>query len=88
DTTRGHRFLSEGPIAITQADDYAHTLQHKGRVIASYSERRESIRAQLVETAGDDKVVMPDSLLDDVNSLVEWPVVYACQFEEEFLQVP
>ncbi|MEK6388144.1 MAG: glycine--tRNA ligase subunit beta [Paraburkholderia tropica] len=88
DTTRGHRFLSEGPIAITQADDYAHTLQHKGRVIASYSERRESIRAQLVETAGDDKVVMPDSLLDEVNSLVEWPVVYACQFEEEFLQVP
>ncbi|RQN36689.1 glycine--tRNA ligase subunit beta [Paraburkholderia tropica] len=88
DTTRGHRFLSEGPIAITQADDYAHTLQHKGRVIASYSERRESIRAQLIETAGDDKVVMPDSLLDEVNSLVEWPVVYACQFEEEFLQVP
>ncbi|MFT0168775.1 glycine--tRNA ligase subunit beta [Paraburkholderia mimosarum] len=88
DTTRGHRFLSEGLIAITHADDYAHTLQHKGFVIASYADRRESIRAQLSEQAGSDKVVMPDSLLDEVNALVEWPVVYACRFEDEFLQVP
>ncbi|WP_321935027.1 glycine--tRNA ligase subunit beta [Paraburkholderia sp. J8-2] len=88
DTTRGHRFLSEGLIAIQHADEYAHTLQHKGFVIASYADRRESIRAQLIEQAGSDKVVMPESLLDEVNSLVEWPVVYACKFEDEFLQVP
>jgi glycyl-tRNA synthetase beta chain len=88
DTTRGHRFLSEGPIAITRADDYAHTLQHKGFVIANYADRRESIRSHLIAAAGDDKVVMPEALLDEVNSLVEWPVVYACKFEDEFLQVP
>ncbi|TDQ78368.1 glycine--tRNA ligase subunit beta [Paraburkholderia silvatlantica] len=88
DTTRGHRFLCEGLIAIQHADEYAHTLQHKGFVIASYADRRESIRAQLVEQAGSDKVVMPEPLLDEVNSLVEWPVVYACRFEDEFLQVP
>jgi glycyl-tRNA synthetase beta chain len=88
DTTRGHRFLSEGLIAIQHADEYAHTLQHKGFVIANYADRRESIRAQLIEQAGSDKVVMPDALLDEVNSLVEWPVVYACKFEDEFLQVP
>ncbi|NIE67007.1 glycine--tRNA ligase subunit beta [Burkholderia sp. Ax-1719] len=88
DTTRGHRFLSEGLIAITHADDYAHTLQHKGRVIASYAERRAAIQSQLTEQAGADRVVMPESLLDEVNSLVEWPVVYACKFEDEFLQVP
>ncbi|RQH10050.1 glycine--tRNA ligase subunit beta [Paraburkholderia dinghuensis] len=88
DTTRGHRFLSEGPIAITRADDYAYTLQHKGFVIASYTDRRESIRSQLIAQAGSDQVVMPDALLDEVTSLVEWPVVYACKFEDEFLQVP
>ena len=27
-------------------------------------------------------------LLDEVNSLVEWPTVYVCQFEPEFLAVP
>ncbi|CAM2180562.1 glycine--tRNA ligase subunit beta [Paraburkholderia sacchari] len=88
DTTRGHRFLSHGNVAITRADDYAHTMQHKGRVIASYADRRDAIREQLIEQAGDDKVVMPEALLDEVNSLVEWPVVYACKFEDEFLQVP
>ena len=31
---------------------------------------------------------MPESLLDEVNALVEWPVVYACNFESEFLAVP
>ncbi|HBO79593.1 MAG TPA: glycine--tRNA ligase subunit beta, partial [Cupriavidus sp.] len=35
-----------------------------------------------------DKVIMPDSLLDEVNSLVEWPVIYPCHFEEAFLAVP
>jgi glycyl-tRNA synthetase beta chain len=31
---------------------------------------------------------MPDELLDEVTALVEWPVVYASGFEEEFLEVP
>jgi glycyl-tRNA synthetase beta chain len=31
---------------------------------------------------------MPESLLDEVAALVEWPVVYECRFEEVFLSVP
>src|SRR5450830_1757439 len=31
---------------------------------------------------------MPEALLDEVTALVEWPVVYECHFEEEFLAVP
>jgi hypothetical protein len=31
---------------------------------------------------------MPESLLDEVTALVEWPVVYECKFEDEFLAVP
>ena len=31
---------------------------------------------------------MPEALLDEVNALVEWPVVYPCHFEEAFLAVP
>jgi len=88
DTTRGHRFLSDGEIAFAHADDYAERLQHHGFVIANYAERRESIRSQLIALAGDDEVVMPEALLDEVTSLVEWPVVYECRFEDEFLQVP
>ncbi|MBN3806180.1 glycine--tRNA ligase subunit beta [Paraburkholderia sp. Ac-20336] len=88
DTTLGHRFLSEGFVQIQHAHSYAETLEHRGRVIASFAKRKNAIRTQLLEQAGDDKVVMPESLLDEVTALVEWPVVYACRFEDEFLQVP
>ncbi|KAF1053261.1 MAG: Glycine--tRNA ligase beta subunit [Burkholderia gladioli] len=88
DTTLGHRFLSTGAVAIRSADTYAETLREKGRVIAHFVDRRESIRTALAAHAENDTVVMPESLLDEVNALVEWPVVYACNFEDEFLEVP
>jgi glycyl-tRNA synthetase beta chain len=88
DTTRGHRFLSEGFVQIQHADAYAETLRHKGHVIANFADRKAMIRTQLEAQANGDKVVMPEALLDEVTSLVEWPVVYSCRFEDEFLQVP
>ncbi len=88
DTTLGHRFMSEGFVAIAHADDYAETLRSKGKVVAHFDDRRESIRTQLQAFAGEDRVVMPESLLDEVNALVEWPVVYQCRFDDAFLQVP
>ena len=86
-TTLGHRFLSSGSLELAQAGDYRARLQD-AYVMADYSERREHIRSQLQKQAGADRVVMPEALLDEVNSLVEWPVVYACRFEEQFLAVP
>jgi glycyl-tRNA synthetase beta chain len=87
--TMGHRFLSHGQsIAITHADKYAGILESEGKVLASADARKESIRAQLLEKAGADQVLMPESLLDEVAALVEWPVVYECHFEEAFLSVP
>jgi glycyl-tRNA synthetase beta chain len=87
--TMGHRFLSHGQsIAITHADRYADILETEGKVIAGAEARKESIRAQLLEKAGADQVLMPESLLDEVAALVEWPVVYECHFEEAFLSVP
>ncbi|CAB3757920.1 glycine--tRNA ligase subunit beta [Paraburkholderia humisilvae] len=88
DTTLGHRFLSEGFVQIQHANAYAETLRDKGHVIANFAERKDVIRSQLLAQANGDPVVMPDALLDEVTSLVEWPVVYACRFEDEFLQVP
>lgn len=88
DTTLGHRFLSDGLVAILHADEYAETLRTKGHVIASFAQRRASIVEQLNGLAQGDRVVMPDALLDEVNALVEWPVVYECRFDDQFLQVP
>ncbi|MES2128992.1 MAG: glycine--tRNA ligase subunit beta [Pseudomonadota bacterium] len=87
--TLGHRFLTSGQdLAIAHADHYAATLETQGKVIANSAARKEKIRAALLEKAGADQVLMPEALLDEVNALVEWPVVYECHFEEAFLAVP
>ncbi len=87
--TLGHRFLSDGQsFDIDHADQYAGVLKDQGKVVASPEERKETIRTQLLAKAGDDQVLMPESLLDEVAALVEWPVVYECRFEDVFLSVP
>jgi len=88
-TTLGHRFLSkETSISIPTATHYANILQETGRVIASYTERKEKIRSALLAKANGDQILMPESLLDEVTALVEWPVVYECNFDPAFLSVP
>ena len=88
-TTLGHRFLSkETSISIPAATRYANILQETGRVIASYTERKEKIRSALLAKANGDQILMPETLLDEVTALVEWPVVYECNFDPAFLVVP
>ena len=87
-TTHGHRFLSQGEIGILAADYYAVTLETRGKIIPGFQARKDRIRAMLIEKAKGDKVLMPESLLDEVTALVEWPIVYECHFEESFLEVP
>jgi glycyl-tRNA synthetase beta chain len=88
-TTLGHRFLSkQTALSIPSASHYADLLKEEGRAIASFAERKEKIRQHLTAKAGSDQILMPESLLDEVTGLVEWPVVYECHFDAEFLSVP
>ncbi len=87
-TTLGHRFLSQNEIAIHDATAYADALEAQGKVIPGAAARKERIRAMLQSKARNDRVLMPDALLDEVTALVEWPVIYECNFENEFLDVP
>jgi len=87
-TTLGHRFLSQGELVIDHADNYRESLQSQGKVMLGIACRKEKIRAALLTQAGPDQVLMPEALLDEVTALVEWPVVYACHFESDFLSVP
>ncbi len=88
-STLGHRFLSDRQaLSIADANSYAATLQESGKVISSFAARKEKIRADLLAKAGADQILMPESLLDEVTALVEWPVVYECKFDDEFLAVP
>lgn len=87
-TTLGHRFLAPRELTIADANSYAATIEGEGRAVPEFAARRETIRAALLAKAGSDQVLMPESLLDEVTALVEWPVVYECRFEDAFLAVP
>jgi glycyl-tRNA synthetase beta chain len=86
-STLGHRFLSSGPVNISSAGQYEATLE-AAFVIASFAKRRAVIEADLQLKARPHLLVAPPALLDEVTALVEWPVVYAAQFDHEFLRVP
>ncbi|HXF44683.1 MAG TPA: glycine--tRNA ligase subunit beta [Burkholderiaceae bacterium] len=88
--TFGHRFHSQGEIAVHSADTYEQQLEREGRVIASFARRRARIVELLTAAANRLHAVplTPDALLDEVTALVEWPVVYDSEFEAEFLAVP
>ncbi len=86
--TRGHRFMSAGPIAIPRADDYEDVLEQRGQVIASFAKRRAMIVAQLDRAAGQLTWLRDEALLDEVTALVEFPAVYEASFEPEYLAVP
>ena len=86
--TFGHRFLGRRDLEVATADAYEETLRAEGKVIASFNERRADIVARLQKVAAGATVIMPDTLLDEVTALVEWPAVYAGTFDAAFLTVP
>jgi len=92
--TRGHRFLSTGSLTLRNAKDYDRILKQQGKVIASFETRRESIASALDSAAHKaGKGVRWDlgksaDLVDEVTSIVEYPVVLAGAFDKTFLAVP
>ncbi len=89
-STRGHRFHANRALDIPSPDTYLSVLREQGKVLADYDERRAAIESGVVaaaETLKGRAKITPD-LLDEVTALVEWPVVLAGSFEEEFLEVP
>ncbi|AHG20308.1 hypothetical protein Z042_12185 [Chania multitudinisentens RB-25] len=89
-TLRGHRFMGEPEFTIDNADQYPQILQERGKVIADYEVRKALIKrdAELAAQKIGGKADLSESLLEEVASLVEWPVVLTAKFEEKFLAVP
>ena len=89
-TIRGHRFMGEPEFTIDHADQYPEILETRGKVIADYAVRKAQIKADAEAAARQlgGNADLSDSLLEEVTSLVEWPVVLTATFEEKFLKVP
>lgn len=90
--TRGHRFLHPEWIDISQPNQYISALE-KAFVIADFEQRKKKIAEQTTqciknELGDNTHAIMPDELLDEVTSLVEWPQPICGSFDKSFLEVP
>ena len=86
---QGHRFHGEGRFELDHADNYASALEQQ-YVLADFEARKDNVRQQLEEAAKNFSL-KPDydeELLEEIASLVEWPVVLQAGFDKGFLEVP
>lgn len=91
--TYGHRFESKHDVlAIHDASLYEKVLLTEGRVIASFSKRKEKIKTDLNEAVkkinSKFRAITDDKLLEEVTSLVEMPNILIGEFENQYLEVP
>ena len=87
---RGHRFMGEAQFEIEHADQYPGLLEERGMVIADFARRKAFIKAGAEQAAAELGGIadIDDALLEEVTSLVEWPVILTASFEDRFLAVP
>jgi glycyl-tRNA synthetase beta chain len=88
-TSRGHRFMSPAPFAVTGFEDYL-SKARDNFVIADPAERRNLILKEAQKSAAEvgGKLFYTDDLLETVSLIVEYPVIVRGGFEEEYLKIP
>src|SRR5438874_8851343 len=88
-TTRGHRFLAQGEIAVENAADYLNRLE-AAYVILDQDRRRDIIAADLDRLAQSEGLkVKPDpGLLDEVTGLIEFPVALIGAIDDASMELP
>ncbi|WP_067564168.1 glycine--tRNA ligase subunit beta [Halofilum ochraceum] len=88
--SRGHRFHYPAAIELGRPADYESLLLDPGHLVAGFADRQARIREQVIAAgreAGGEADIDPE-LLEEVASLVEWPVALAGRFDRRFLDVP
>ena len=87
--TIGLHTLTTKPIIIKSADDYKETLQNNC-VLIDQQERKERIISSINEVANSisAKAILDESLVNEVNQLVEYPTAVLCKFNEKYLKLP
>ena len=88
--SQGHRFHAPGKITLPEACDYEPLLASKGKVIASFDQRKTMISEQIEQSASSLGGVahVEEALLNEVTGLVEFPVAVCGEFDKEFLAIP
>ncbi|NLJ99714.1 MAG: glycine--tRNA ligase subunit beta [Clostridia bacterium] len=87
--TKGHRFLANKEVEVTNASRYLEILESR-KVIVDQDKRRELVWQGIEELASKNKGLVKDDkdLLEEVNYLLEYPTAICGDFDEEYLKLP
>ncbi len=87
--TRGHRFLGQAQIEVSDVNDYFKKLE-ENFVIVNQDKRKEMILNQLKELEAKHNFVIgeDEDLLEEVIYLLEYPTALVGDFDEDFLKIP
>lgn len=88
-TSYGHRFHHPAAVEITTPDVYEESL-FAANVVSDFQQRQTMIRDQITQLATEHSLqaVIPEDLLAEVTSIVEWPRALLADFDPKFLEVP
>ena len=88
--TCGHRIHGHGPFTVPRAEDYLRVVTEQGGVTPDAAQRRSAIvdGGNRLAAAAGGTVQWKDSLLDEVQGLVEHPVPLLADFDPAYLEVP
>ncbi|HYE35365.1 glycine--tRNA ligase subunit beta [Methylocaldum sp.] len=88
--TYGHRFHHPDGLVLNEPGDYADKLFDEGFVIADFEARKAKIRESAEATAAtiNGCAHIEADLLDEVASLVEWPIPILGGFDARYLSLP
>lgn len=89
-TTKGLRSNEDTHLEISHANKYHSIMLNEAKIEVDFNKRKEIIRQQVLSVAktNNAKVVIDDSLLDEVCALVEYPRAFSGSFDKKFLAVP
>lgn len=86
-----HRFMAKKQkLLLKDADYYEKLLFLEGKVIVDYQTRKNIIQKDIKNILFKEKkkLIINNNVLEEVNSLVEWPIVMIGKFRDEFLLLP
>lgn len=87
--SRGHRFMSPAPFAVSGFEDYL-SKTRENFVIADPAERKKIILEEAQKAAAEvgGKLFYTDDLLETVSFIVEYPAIVRGGFDEAYLKIP
>ncbi|WP_343183630.1 glycine--tRNA ligase subunit beta [Buchnera aphidicola] len=88
--SEGHFFKKKSKIKILNANNYESTLLNKGKIIVDYNKRKNKIYKNIKKLSKKNKshLKINYNLLNEVNSLVEYPTALIAHFNKKYLSIP